>query len=427
MSNEFIGKINAKNISAGTFGGGNYYFMGNLVIGTTTPQRSLHATQYITSNTGFCIKDDCIANNFNILQAGYWNLINSILYASSTSWNVAIGTTTIDPTYKLQVAGGSVGITNGGLVIGNTPQRGNWNSRVPLNNVITTVDNSATGTYASITIAPDGLPIIAYYASNSLRVAKCNDLFCSDRTINTVDSSGNVGQYTSITIATDSLPIISYYGTSTLRVAKCNDIYCSTRTINTVDSSGNVGQYTSITIATDSLPIISYYGTSTLKVAKCNDIYCFTRTINTVDSSGNVGQYTSITIGSDALPIISYYDATNADLKIAKCQNILCTSRNIVRVTSINIDGLETSITIAPDGLPIIAYRDVTANTVKVLKCGTLDCSLIASDFGIASGSLPSIAIGSDGLPIVAYTGSDGKLKVAKCGSEFCVPHWTRR
>jgi hypothetical protein len=495
MSNEFIGQINAKNISAGTFGGGNYYFMGNLVIGTTTPQRSLHATQYITSNTGFCINNNCIAT-FTNSQAGYWNLTNSILYASSTSWNVAIGTTTIDPTYKLQVAGGSVGITNGSLVIGNTPQRGNWNSRIPLNNITTIVDNS--GRYASMTIAPDGLPIIAYFnvANNQLKVVKCTKSDCTFNTINIVDSSSGI-KGPSIAIGSDGLPVIAYMRNNNLAFLRCNNDICSSTTSKifnsiVVSSSPSI----SITIATSGVPAISYIdSSSTLKFLICSDLNCSSTTSDViVDNSwppdhyilrsamtigyngfGIIGYYTydtnfnpttslvfswctistclfqasfslldrinntassslSITVGSDGLPIIAYMGfsaSLNKDvLKVFKCnvygaRFVDCSTSYTISV--ISNSGSEPSITIAPDGLPIIAYRDVTANTVKVLKCGTLNCSLIASDVVIDYGSLPSIAIGSDGLPIVVYTGNDGKLRVVKCGSEFCVPHWTRR
>ena len=43
-------------------------------------------------------------------------------------------------------------------------------------------------------------------------------------------------------------------------------------------------------------------------------------------------------------------------------------------------------------------------------------------------GEYTSITIGTDGLPIISYHDfTNGDLKVAKCGSNICIPNWTRR
>jgi len=97
---------------------------------------------------------------------------------------------------------------------------------------ITIVDSAvAVGLFTSITIGTDGLPIISYWdgLNENLKVAKCSNASCSSsNTITTVDSTSAVGTYTSITIGTDGLPIISYFDDTTddLRVAKCTNPYC---------------------------------------------------------------------------------------------------------------------------------------------------------------------------------------------------------
>jgi hypothetical protein len=487
-ANQFFGKFNASNIRPGTFGDiinmstFTYSFIGSVAIETTTipSTTSLNAKNYIRSDQGFCIGDSCIDS----WAANYWALTGNTLYPASTSWNVAIGTTTIDSTYqhKLQVAG-TVGITNGGLVIGNTPQRGNWNSRVPLNNVITTVENSSNS-FSSITIAPDGLPIISYNTySNSnyyLRVAKCNDLYCRSKTTTTIAASSsamlssitiapdgypiiaftdgnlkvakcnnlscslatvtpiesNAGGRLSITIAPDGYPIISYYyGTNTLKVAKCGNPLCSSgNNIATVDSGSQVGSYSSIAIGSDGLPIISYYGNFSLRVAKCNNSDCTNKTTTTVDSgnsSNQVGTDNSITIAPDGLPIISYYTTTS--LRVAKCNDLSCFTKTTTTVDSdvnnIGIIGNSSSITIAPDGLPIISYYYYTSTNLRVAKCNDLSCftkTTTTVDTDSNTGRWSSIVIGSDGLPVISYY-ANGVLKVAKCGSENCIPYWSRR
>jgi hypothetical protein len=151
--------------------------------------------------------------------------------------------------------------------------------------------------------------------------------------ITTVDDPANiVGSYTSIAIGTDGLPVISYFDgdAGALKVAKCVNAACTgASTITTVDNPvSNVGYYTSIAIGDDGLPVISYYDFTggTLKVAKCVNAACTgVSTITTVDDPANsVGSYTSIAVGADGFPVISYQDATAGALKVAKCGTRTC-------------------------------------------------------------------------------------------------------
>jgi predicted regulator of Ras-like GTPase activity (Roadblock/LC7/MglB family) len=153
-------------------------------------------------------------------------------------------------------------------------------------NTITTVDGAGTsvGQYTSVTVGADGLPIISYYdaTNTSLKVAHCGDPDCSasvnPNTITTVDV-GNVGTYTSVTVGADGLPVISYYdATNTnLKVAHCSNATCSASTTTTVDGAGtNVGISTSVTVGADGLPLVSFYDATNLdlKVAHCANRFC---------------------------------------------------------------------------------------------------------------------------------------------------------
>ena len=304
----------------------------------------------------------------------------------------------------------------------------------PRSNTLTTVDSvGGVGQYTSITIGTDGLPVISYsdVTNSDLKVVKCGNAACSSgNTLTTVDSGGDVGSFKSITIGTDGLPVISYsdFTNFDLKVAHCGNAACSSgNTLTTVDSGGDVGSFNSITICTDGLPVISYRDNTNfaLKVAHCGNAACSSgNTLTTVDSGG---PWTSITIGTDGLPVISYLDSTNSDLKVAHCGNAACSSGNTLTTVD---SGSFTSITIGTDGLPVISYRDSTNQALKVVKCGNATCSLgtiTAVDSGDV-GWCTSITIGTDGLPVISYYDqSNADLKVAKCANPFCVNNWSRR
>ena len=359
--------------------------------------------------------------------------------------NGDVGIGTDSPNSKLNVKGG-------GITVGNTLQMGKSHSRVPKNNIITTVDSYGdVGAYSSITIGVDGLPIISYFdhTNDDLKVAHCNDATCTTSTITILDNdigdvpdnSGVVssGMRTSIAIGVDGLPIISYYhpNNGDLQVVHCGDRYCSSsNTIANIDSPSRLGGlYNSIAIGVDGLPIISYYEYYTigewgeLQVVHCGDRYCSSgNVITTLDSLNNVGTYTSITIGADGLPIISYYYVLGLDLKVAHCGNIYCNSGNTITVVaSYSMTGAVggySSITIGVDGLPIMSYYDYTSASLKVTHCGNIYCNSgntmtnLDPNIGfVGSKTSSSITIGVDGLPIISYRDNT----IAHCSNTACT------
>ncbi len=155
-------------------------------------------------------------------------------------------------------------------------------------------------------------------------------------------------------------------------------------------------------------------------------------TINSIDTVSGMDYDTSIAIGTDGFPVVvySYYDPTSGAFKVAKCGDPACNpalaTLRILDVTG-NV-GYDTSIAIGADGFPVISYVDGTNGDLKVAKCGDPSCdpvSVILRTLDTAGnvGSASSIAIGADGFPILSYyDGTNGGLKTAKCGDASCDP-----
>jgi hypothetical protein len=106
------------------------------------------------------------------------------------------------------------------------------NNACSAGNTLTAVDTTgAVGAYTSITIGPTGYPIVAYEDSTNgdLKIVRCGSLTCAtNNRLTIVDSTGATGQYTSITMGPDGFPLIAYRDVtnSDLRIAKCTNNWC---------------------------------------------------------------------------------------------------------------------------------------------------------------------------------------------------------
>lgn len=89
------------------------------------------------------------------------------------------------------------------------------------------VDPAISGAQdTSLRIGSNGFPLVAYYDSHigNLKVASCSDAACAGAVTSTIDSSAS--GYASLTIAGDTLPVMAYNAGNQLRVAKCNNATC---------------------------------------------------------------------------------------------------------------------------------------------------------------------------------------------------------
>jgi predicted regulator of Ras-like GTPase activity (Roadblock/LC7/MglB family) len=396
-------------------------------------------------------------------------------------------------------------------LIAQTPQRGRWQSRNPIENSQNDVSKFAIrgefggGIHASMTIGIDGLPIIAYRQEipfgdetiGDLEVVHCGNIECSSgNTITKIESLA--GFYNSVTIGGDGLPMIAYVDGATLpeqlKVAKCGNIKCTNNnTISVIDD--RYSSFPSITVGPDGLPIIAYgarLGASfpILHLVRCEDQACGNLSVTTgILSVGVVGEI-SIGIGADGQPVMSVYETGSGALKVVHCElssTSTCTNPIVALVDGRDdAVGVYHSLTIGDDGLPLIAYssgasgirvahcsqptctsgtqisqlsgvgssRFVAAtigveglprisfvqggSSLTTVQCGNKSCSNADSYHTVHSTDATgqaieddtSIAIGSDGLPVIAYgarTKNNETLRVAHCGSDRCLPFWVRR
>ncbi|MCX6761061.1 MAG: hypothetical protein NTZ84_03110, partial [Candidatus Nealsonbacteria bacterium] len=312
------------------------------------------------------------------------------------------------------------------------------------NNTTTQIANTDNvGSYTSLTRSALGWPIISYMnnTDGDLMITRCGNDYCSSGNNTTqIANTDNVGSYTSIAIGTDGLPIISYMNDTDgdLMITKCGTWNCiSGNTTTQITDTDMTGYETFIAIGTDGLPIISYRNAtdSDLMITKCGNVSCSSgnTTIQIADTD-MIGYESSIAIATSGLPIISYRNNTDGDLMITKCSNASCsaTSTNITtQITDTDMTGYESSIAIPSDGLPIISYRNNTDGDLMITKCGNVSCSSGNTTNQIAdtdmTGYDSSIAIGFDGLPIISYrNNTDGNLMITKCSNSSCNATPTR-
>jgi hypothetical protein len=305
-------------------------------------------------------------------------------------------------------------------------------------NTITNVDSTDNiGRHTDIAIGTDSFPVISYHDSTNgdLKVVKCGNAACSSgNTITTVDTTSTViGTYTSLAIGIDGLPVISYFDATNgnLKVMKCGNAACSSGNSSTTpDTAGVVGEYTSLAIGTDGFPVISYFDGSNadLKVVKCGNAGCTSgNSVTTLDSTNGAGMFTSLAIGADGMPVVAYHNGTSSDLLFLKCTNVNCTSGSTTTVQATSDVGRFPSVAIGVDGLPVIAYEEQSAEEVVMVKCANAACNSTNNFFQTLTdadptGTFNSLLIATDGSPFVATRrGGFDSVRVTKFSSAFAT------
>jgi hypothetical protein len=96
---------------------------------------------------------------------------------------------------------------------------------------VTLVDGSAVVSSPSMRVPADGLPVMSYrdLTNSRLKVVKCGNASCStSNTFTVIDGGPNVGSYHSLAVSPDGIPVIAYLEevVDDLKVYKCANAFC---------------------------------------------------------------------------------------------------------------------------------------------------------------------------------------------------------
>jgi hypothetical protein len=141
-----------------------------------------------------------------------------------------------------------------------------------------------TGKEPTLTIGQDGLGLITYsddQLGHDLHVGHCVDIACTAITKTAPDRDFTVGNYSSVTIAPDGMPVIAYQDSYHyyFKYAHCADPTCTSASIQILDTTGpytGPGYRSSITIDSEGLPLMIYYSERDggLRMIRCANVYC---------------------------------------------------------------------------------------------------------------------------------------------------------
>ena len=96
---------------------------------------------------------------------------------------------------------------------------------------VTLVDGTANVASPSMRAPADGLPVMSYWdlTNSRLKVVKCGNATCSSsNTFTVIDGGPNVGSYHSLAVSPDGIPVIAYFEAvvDDLKVYKCANAFC---------------------------------------------------------------------------------------------------------------------------------------------------------------------------------------------------------
>jgi hypothetical protein len=235
-----------------------------------------------------------------------------------------------------------------------------------------TVDATSISIGTSICILANGCPAVAYLdttTTNLMLAVNSRQDGLGTWTISSIEATGAIlstVNNVSMCVSATGLPMIAYYysNTTELRIAVNSNIDGSgSWTITTVDSTNDTGISPSITLLLNGCPIIAYiYNTGpSLKVAVCSTLDGSSGWTLTTITSSIVNSSVSICILANGLPIISYFDILLSTVIIKTAYNTLPNGLGTWNISGAIYNGSVlssyTSIGVTSVGIPYVMYQ----------------------------------------------------------------------
>lgn len=193
--------------------------------------------------------------------------------------------------------------------------------------------SDGVGTDTAIVIGPDGLPVVAFRDGdeNALMIARCSDERCTQAVIHPMvrEAGRQPGHDASLVLAPDGTPIVAYtdWADDGIYLAKCEQITCENVTLRRLDrpedgTSGDVA----LGLDEDGLPVVAYRqrepgderASRILKIVRCADLACVDASApQEVDDRGRTGYTPRLLRLQDGTLAIAYGDATEGALEYA--------------------------------------------------------------------------------------------------------------
>ncbi len=193
--------------------------------------------------------------------------------------------------------------------------------------------SEGVGSDTAIRIGSDGLPVVAFRDGdeNALKVARCSDERCTQAVIQTMVSEPgrNPGHDASMMLAPDGSPIVAYtdWSDDGIYLAKCETVTCESVTVRRLDRpEQGTSSDASLGLNRDGLPLVAFRqrqpgderASRILKAVHCHDLACTAASApEVIDDRGRTGYSPRILRLQDGTPAIVYGDATQGALEYA--------------------------------------------------------------------------------------------------------------